>query len=99
MEYYIQVFRTQHAGIEPIWKVENNEAIRIDVLDSNPAPYPVGIGEDVTASLEKHFPGSKFYRLSLKPGQYYPVMMDQLANGRTEADNSQIPLRGSKLTP
>jgi hypothetical protein len=74
MKYYIQVSPTQHAGIEPIWKVENNAANPIHVLDFNPAPYPVGIGEEVVVSLQKHFPGSKFYELSLAPGQYYPRM-------------------------
>jgi hypothetical protein len=85
MKYYIQMFETQHAGIEPIWKIENDAADRIDVLDSNPAPYPVGAAEEVVANLEKHFPGSNFFELSLKPGQYYPRMARPYSTWETES--------------
>jgi hypothetical protein len=70
---YSSIFTSPREG-EPIWRVENDEASRVDVFYANPVSYPIVPGEEVCACLEKHFPGSKFYELSLAPGQYYPRM-------------------------
>jgi hypothetical protein len=74
MKFYIQVSQYEQFEVDPIWKIENNEAHRVDVVRSDLTVHSADVGEEVLVTLQKRFSWATFHELSLRPGQYYPRM-------------------------
>src|SRR5258708_3021821 len=73
MTHYLQTAEEFGATVAVgVWSVENSGARRIHVGDDTPLETPKGA--DMVAVLHATYPGSKFHRLILEPGQYYPRM-------------------------
>jgi hypothetical protein len=73
MAHYLQTAEEFGAIVAVgVWSVENTGARRIDVGDNTPLGN--ASGADMVALLHATYPGSKFHRLTLEPGQYYPRM-------------------------
>jgi hypothetical protein len=68
VKYFVQVL----PETDWFWKVEDDNAERIDVAAS--LPYKVDPGENAITMLRRQFPLSTFHELSLGPGEYYPRM-------------------------
>lgn len=72
-DYYVRLCHYGYGFIEDFWAVEQNVAYR------NVIPSPIGThyacdGEGIMTTLEKRFPDSKFHKLKLAPGEYFPRM-------------------------
>jgi hypothetical protein len=78
--YYVQISSSTPSAIEThpweeaYWRVDNTMAERIDTMPSELTIHNAESSEEMIDTLQKRFPGTRFYKLELAPGEYFPRM-------------------------